>query len=128
MKKSGYSVQISFFVGAVPESGMLRESRNKQRTEEKTYRNPVRRKNLGTAGDQRQVVPKSGTPERIRKQAAIRKKVVPESGTPERIWEQAANGRKMYRNPVRGKNLGTVGDQKKNVPESGTQGEPRNGR
>ena len=45
MKKSGCSVQISFFV--------------------EMYRNPVRRKSMGTIGDQKQVVGRSGTQSNI---------------------------------------------------------------
>ena len=58
-----------------------RGSGDRQQSEEKMYRNPVRREDLGIGSD--------------------RKKVVPESGTSGRIREQVAIGRKLYRNPVR---------------------------
>ena len=111
----------------------------------KLYRNPVRRENAGTGSDQKKVVPESGT-QGESGNGGDQKKVVPKSGTQrecrnrqrseesctgiryaERMREQAAIRRKLYRNPVRRENAGTGSDQKKVVPESGTQGESGNG-
>ena len=130
----------------VPESGTQRECGNRQRSEEsctgiryaermreqaairrKLYRNPVRRENPGTGGDQKKVVPESGTQRECRNRQRSE-----ESCTgiryAERMREQAAIRRKLYRNPVRRENAGTGSDQKKVVPESGTQGESGNRR
>ena len=111
----------------------------------KLYRNPARRENPGTGSDQKKVVPESGT-QGESGNGGDQKKVVPKSGTQrecrnrqrseesctgiryaERMREQAAIRRKLYRNPVRRENAGTGSDQKKVVPESGTQGESGNG-
>ena len=148
----------------VPKSGTQRECRNRQRSEEsctgiryagkiqkwavierKLYRNPVRQGESGNGGDQKKVVPESGTQrecgnrqrseesctgiryaERIREQAAIRRKLYRNPVRRENLGT-AAIRRKLYRNPVRRENAGTGSDQKKVVPESGTQERSRNG-
>ena len=125
----------------VPESGTQGESGNGRRSEEsctgiryagkirkwavierKLYRNSVRQGESGNGGDQKKVVPESGTQGEsgngrrseesctgIRYAGKIRKWAVIE--------------RKLYRNPVRRENAGTGSDRKKAVPKSGTQRE-----
>ena len=95
----------------------------------------------GNGGDQKKVVPESGT-QGESGNGGDQKKVVPKSGTQRecrnrqrseesctgiryagKIRKWAVIERKLYRNSVRQGESGNGGDQKKVVPESGTQRE-----
>ena len=125
MKKSGYSVQISFLLELY--RNLVCWENPETSSERKKKRTGIRYigEDSGISGDQKKVVPDSGTQRGFgnRKQSEERcteiqyigedseisgdqKKVVPKSGTPERIREQAANGRKTYRNPVHRRRFG----------------------
>ena len=85
-----------------------------------TYRNPVRRGDLGIGSNRKKVVPESGT-----QRESENRQQSEESCTgiryEERNRERATIGSKLYRNPICREGLGTGSDWKRVVPESGTQ-------
>ena len=77
-----------------------RGSGDRQQSEEKMYRNPVRREDLGIGSDRKQVVPESGTQRGSGNRQQSEESCIGIRYA-ERGWEQAAIERKLYRNPVR---------------------------